>query len=110
MHQAEVASKPLALEVDEPPSAPVAVKRRPSWMRQLLRQRLALTGLCLVALFVLVAIVGGWVAPFSFSAQHARDRLQPPSSTYLLGTDEFGRDLLSPIRSRHLIPGWPDLR
>ena len=64
-------------------------------MRGLLRQRLALTGLCLVAFFVVVAIVGGWAAPYSFSDQHVRDRLQPPTSTYLLGTDEFGRDILS---------------
>jgi peptide/nickel transport system permease protein len=99
MQQVQLTSSRLA--VDPPaadalqPTAPVVLKRRPSWMRQLLRQRLALTGLCLVALFVLLAIVGGWVAPYSFSAQHARDRLQPPSMTYLLGTDEFGRDLLS---------------
>jgi peptide/nickel transport system permease protein len=70
-------------------------KRRPSWVRSLVQQRLALTGLCLVAVFVVVALVGGLVAPYSFSAQHASDRLQPPSTRYLLGTDEFGRDILS---------------
>jgi peptide/nickel transport system permease protein len=64
-------------------------------VRELLRQRLALTGLALVALFIVVAIAGPRVAPFGFSEQHVRDRLQPPSSTYLLGTDEFGRDILS---------------
>jgi peptide/nickel transport system permease protein len=70
-------------------------KRRPSWVRGLVQQRLALTGLCLVGVFVVVALAGGWLAPYSFSAQHARDRLQPPSSMYLLGTDEFGRAILS---------------
>src|ERR1700730_13365789 len=100
MHQADVTIGPVSVAdprsgAELQPSAPVVLKPRPSWMRQLVRQRLALTGLCLVALFVVVAIGGGWAAPYSFSAQHVRDRLQPPSSTYLLGTDEFGRDLLS---------------
>ena len=64
-------------------------------MRLLLRQRLALTGLCIVAIYVIVALAGSWVAPYSFSAQHVRDRLQAPGGAYLLGTDEFGRDILS---------------
>jgi peptide/nickel transport system permease protein len=77
------------------PSTPTVVRARPGWWRQLLRQRLAVTGLCLVGLFVLVAVIGGKVAPYDFSTQHVRDRLQPPSASYLLGTDEFGRDILS---------------
>ena len=77
------------------PGAPLRVRRRPSWVSGLFRQRLALTGLCLVAFFVVVAVAGGWVAPYGFSAQHVRDRLQPPTGTYWLGTDEFGRDILS---------------
>ena len=40
MHQMEVASKPLARQVEEQPAAPMAVKRRASWIRQLLGQRL----------------------------------------------------------------------
>jgi peptide/nickel transport system permease protein len=78
------------------PSAPeVLEKRRPSWVRGLVRQRLALTGLALVLLFVAIAVLGGRVAPYGFSEQHARDRLQAPSATYAFGTDEFGRDILS---------------
>jgi peptide/nickel transport system permease protein len=77
------------------PGTSIGLRPRQHWMHALLRQRLAVTGLCLVALFVVVAVIGGAVAPYSFSAQHVRDRLQPPTSTYLLGTDEFGRDILS---------------
>jgi peptide/nickel transport system permease protein len=69
--------------------------QRRSWVRGLLRQRLALTGLCIVVVYVLVALLGGLVAPYSFSAQHVPERLQPPGGAYLLGTDEFGRDILS---------------
>ena len=74
------------------PATPVS---RPNWLRQLTRHRLAVGGLAIVALFVFLAIAGGWFAPYSFSDQHVRDRLQPPNSTYLFGTDEFGRDVLS---------------
>src|ERR687885_440667 len=77
------------------PGTSMGLRPRQHWMRALLRQRLAVTGLCLVGFFVVVAVIGGAVAPYSFSAQHVRDRLQPPTGTYLLGTDEFGRDILS---------------
>src|SRR6266568_2222527 len=69
--------------------------RRKNWVRELLRQRLAFTGVVVVGFFVAVAIAGPLVAPYGFSAQHVRDRLQPPGGAYWLGTDEFGRDILS---------------
>jgi peptide/nickel transport system permease protein len=78
-----------------PVAAPGQPHQRQTWLHQFLRQRLALIGALLVGLFVLVALIGGHVAPYDFSTQHVRDRLQPPNVTYLLGTDEFGRDILS---------------
>lgn len=42
-----------------------------------------------------VALFASILAPYSPIEQHARDRLQEPSATYWLGTDEFGRDILS---------------
>src|ERR671919_2463422 len=59
------------------------------------QQRLAMTGAVLVAFFAFVALIGPQVAPFGPTEQFTADRLQPPSATYLLGTDEFGRDIFS---------------
>jgi peptide/nickel transport system permease protein len=42
-----------------------------------------------------VPYIGGLIAPFAYDKNHLRDRLQGASSTYPLGTDELGRDILS---------------
>lgn len=52
-------------------------------------------GLFLLAIFVLVSIVGPWVAPEDPLAQDLSRRLEQPSAQHPLGTDEFGRDVLS---------------
>jgi peptide/nickel transport system permease protein len=54
-------------------------------------------GVVLVALFVLVAIVGPLLAPFSPDAQNLAELLHPPGGRHLLGTDENGCDLLSQV-------------
>ena len=54
-----------------------------------------LFGGAMVALLVLVAIVGPWLAPYDPLKLDLIARLQAPSATHLLGTDEFGRDILS---------------
>ena len=35
------------------------------------------------------------ISPYSYKKQHPRDALTGPSSTYILGTDQFGRDIFS---------------
>jgi peptide/nickel transport system permease protein len=70
-------------------------QRRPSLWSSIRRQRLAMTGLIIVSLFALVAIVGPFVAPFSPTEQFSQDSLESPNSTYWLGTDIYGRDILS---------------
>lgn len=62
---------------------------------RLLRHRSGTFGLILVLAYVIIAVFAGVLAPYSPIEQDAPHRLQPPSSTYLLGTDEFGRDILS---------------
>jgi len=69
--------------------------RRPSAWASLRRQKLALTGALLVAFFGLIALVGPSLAPHGPTEQFSQDRLQAPSRAYPLGTDEFGRDILS---------------
>ena len=51
----------------------------------------------IVISYLLLALFGNQLAPYSFTDQHLSDALQPPSSAYWLGTDQFGRDILSRI-------------
>ena len=62
---------------------------------RLLSYRSAQLGIILVLLYLAVALFASILAPYSPIEQHARDRLQEPSASYWLGTDEFGRDILS---------------
>lgn len=52
-------------------------------------------GAGIVITVLVVASLAPLLAPYRYDAIHMTDRLKPPSRTYLLGTDEFGRDVLS---------------
>jgi peptide/nickel transport system permease protein len=59
--------------------------------------RSAFIGLVIVLFYTVVALFAQRLSPYSPVDQHAKDRLQAPNATYVLGTDEFGRDILSRI-------------
>ena len=77
--------------------------------REFLRLSLSTTagriGLPIVLIHVFVAIFGSMVAPYPFDEFHvpplfpAEDQLSGPTWTYLLGTDQFGRDVFSRVLS-----------
>ncbi len=52
-------------------------------------------GLGIVAIYILVAIFAGLLAPYGPDSQDLLHRLSGPSSAHLLGTDAVGRDVLS---------------
>jgi peptide/nickel transport system permease protein len=52
-------------------------------------------GLMLLATIVLVAVFAPLIAPHDPLEQNIAVRLEPPSSEFLLGTDNYGRDVLS---------------
>lgn len=54
-------------------------------------------GLVIVAILVFAGVFAPLLAPFDPTSIHAKDGLKPPSTTYLLGTDHLGRDILSRI-------------
>lgn len=73
-----------------------APARRPGVLRRLSRNLSGMVGFVLVIGYVCIGLLGAVGAtPYPPNEQHARDRLQPPSSAYLLGTDLFGRDMTS---------------
>jgi peptide/nickel transport system permease protein len=59
--------------------------------------RLAVIGGALCQFWLLVALAAPWLAPYDPLAQDLAATLQPPSVAHLLGTDNFGRDILSRI-------------
>lgn len=71
---------------------PILIAPRRSWRIANLKLMIGGVGLSLI---VLAAILAPLIAPFDPIAQHLDNRLQGPSGTYLLGTDNLGRDLLS---------------
>jgi peptide/nickel transport system permease protein len=73
-----------------------AVGSRPArhlW-RQLWRRKTAVVGLAFAAFVLLGALLAPWVAPEDPLAMSPR-RFAAPSASAWLGTDQFGRDLLS---------------
>ncbi len=70
----------------------------PGILRRLSRNLSGMVGLVIVSIFVVIAISGALgITPYPSVQQHARDRLKPPSSAYLMGTDLFGRDVASRV-------------
>ncbi|WP_454690333.1 ABC transporter permease [Achromobacter aloeverae] len=71
----------------------------PSQGRSLLRGKSRITGLHvglgLLLLVLLVAAIGPVISPYPMDATSLAQRLAPPDAAHWLGTDEFGRDVLS---------------
>ena len=65
--------------------------------RRLKKNRLALFGLGVLGLFVASALLTPWIAPYAYDAQNLDLGATPPSAQHWLGTDIFGRDLLTQI-------------
>ena len=68
-------------------------------LRRLLRRKLALFGLALIALVVAGAVLAPWIAPYApddqmFDGLTIEGSPLPPDGRFLFGTDLLGRDLL----------------
>ena len=80
--------------------AAMALARNPrtiGWRDRARGHEAFLVGLAIFGLLAVVSILAPVLAPHDPTAIHARDGLQAPSPTYLLGTDNLGRDILSRI-------------
>ena len=67
-----------------------------AWLR-LKKNRAAVTGGMVLAVMVVLAILTPWIAPYGYEAQNLDLGATPPSDAHWLGTDIFGRDLLTQI-------------
>jgi len=75
-------------------------KKRSQWLevwRRLKQNKAALVGMFIISILILSAIFAPWIAPYHFDDQDLMRTFQSPSREHLLGTDNFGRDIMSRI-------------
>ena len=85
-----------ATEVPSPINEPKRRGRFADFLIRLLKEK-PLGTFCgmVILILIVVATFADVLAPYPYKEMHLIDRLQGPSSQYLLGTDQAGRDLLS---------------
>ncbi len=71
--------------------------QRASFLRRLLSNRSFTIGASLVGLVLLLALLAGVIAPFDPLKGNFRARMMAPSLEHWMGTDQFGRDILSRV-------------
>jgi oligopeptide transport system permease protein len=67
-----------------------------AWLR-LKKNRAAVTGGIVLVVMVVLVLLTPWIAPYGYEAQNLDLGATPPSAAHWLGTDIFGRDLLTQI-------------
>lgn len=66
-------------------------------LARLLRTPQGAIGLTIVVVVALTVLLGPWIAPYSPEGLAPLNRYKPPNAAYWLGTDQYGRDILSRI-------------
>jgi oligopeptide transport system permease protein len=66
-------------------------------VHRLRKNKLAMFGLCYLLILVLVCLITPWIAPYGYEEQNLRLGAVGPTAEHWLGTDTFGRDLLTRI-------------
>ena len=79
--------------VIDPAAVPAAATRH---HLVFLRNTKAMTGLVLLTVFTVLAVIGSWISPYDPSALSAAT-MSPPSAQHWLGTTNLGQDILSQI-------------
>lgn len=91
------------LSLRETQPSDLAVERQPqesltrAALRAFVRHRTGMAGLILVLAMAALALAAPWLAPYDPVAMHSADRFAAPSAAYLMGADEFGRDIWSRV-------------
>lgn len=74
---------------------PAAVPRKRRRLPAPLRSPLTVAGMVIIGVFVALAILAPVLAPYEPQQQKLSQRLKPPTSEHIMGTDQLGRDMWS---------------
>lgn len=82
----------VELDIELPPNKS---RWRSMLLVRLARNRLSMVGMVITAVVVFAALFAPWLAPYNPIAMSLKDRLKPPTSEHIMGTDHLGRDIFS---------------
>lgn len=80
-----------------PSSEPTRLQYWMQMIKRLFRHKSALLGFIITLTVFVVGIAAPYIAPHDPIKQNYRTHLEPPSAEHWLGTDQYGRDVLSRI-------------
>jgi glutathione transport system permease protein len=89
-----------AIDSEDPkkmPALPPIESPLRQFIRRFSRQKSAMLALCVMVVLFLLALIGPAIVPYNPIQPDYSSVLQLPSAKHWLGTDEFGRDMLSRI-------------
>src|ERR1700727_1957482 len=86
----------MAIDTLPEPSIPITTPLRPGLGFLTATPIIAAATICL-SLVILSAVLAPWIAPHDPLLLAPAQRLKPASAQFLLGTDSYGRDVLSRI-------------
>ncbi len=64
-------------------------------MGRLCKNKLAVAGMVIFAIYVIIAIIAPLIAPYDYATFDLVNKNQSPSLAHLCGTDQYGRDIFS---------------
>lgn len=73
------------------------VSQRQRVLRTFLKNKTSIIGAIIALIMILMAILAPWICPYDPLKQNVYYRLTPPELTHPLGTDVYGRDVLSRV-------------
>lgn len=73
------------------------VSQRQRVLRTFLKNKTSIIGTIIALIMILMAILAPWICPYDPLKQNVYYRLTPPELTHPLGTDVYGRDVLSRV-------------
>lgn len=71
------------------------VREAPGWLLRFRSTKRGTIGLVLLALVIVACVAGPWLSPYDAVAVDPSNRLEGPSGSHPLGTDQFGRDVIT---------------
>jgi len=65
--------------------------------RRLKQNKIAMVGLCVLAILTIMAIVGPWLNGYTYYDTNLKMKNLPPSADHWFGTDDLGRDMFTRV-------------